>query len=139
MSTAPQNATWCEVKLQDGTLKRAHWASNLSGEEQPPFQGWFEGEKTCWQIAEPVEWRPPGPLEWMPADRVHTVRPTHWFGTFWLRLADGGIVCGLHFDSEEFHRRAQSNTDVETGWYRVGNVEPGQQLEAPVEIAQITQ
>lgn len=36
-----------------------HWASDLSGEEQPAFEGWFVpmGEKS-WAQVHPVEWQP---------------------------------------------------------------------------------
>jgi hypothetical protein len=61
MSTAPHDATWVEVRMRDGTIHQAHWASNLSGEEQPPFEGWFirSGSAHTYQgIADPVAWRP---------------------------------------------------------------------------------
>lgn len=32
---------WLEVMLWDGTVCLAHYARDLSGEEQPPFEGWF--------------------------------------------------------------------------------------------------
>lgn len=39
---APRNATHLRVMMWDGTIHEdAHWACDLSGEEQPPFQGWF--------------------------------------------------------------------------------------------------
>lgn len=41
ISSAPRDATWIEVMMWDGTIHRAHWAEDLSGEEQPPFRGWF--------------------------------------------------------------------------------------------------
>jgi hypothetical protein len=34
-------AKWVEVMLFDGTTTEVHWACDLSGEEQPPFIGWF--------------------------------------------------------------------------------------------------
>lgn len=65
IESAPQNATWVEVKLADGSMCRAHWACDLSGEEQPPFRGWFEeikdstGKHLCYrQIDNPTHWRP---------------------------------------------------------------------------------
>lgn len=40
--TAPRNATHLRVMMYDGTIHEdAHWACDLSGEEQPPFRGWF--------------------------------------------------------------------------------------------------
>lgn len=58
ISDAPRNATWINVRMKDGTVQRAHWASDLSGEEQPPFEGWFvrDGESFR-QIAQPMAWR----------------------------------------------------------------------------------
>lgn len=44
MASAPKNASWVILWYQDGiSLKpvAAHYAQDLSGEEQPPFQGWF--------------------------------------------------------------------------------------------------
>jgi hypothetical protein len=62
MSTAPRNATDIRVKLKSGMVyERAHWASDLSGEEQPPFEGWFveRGDKSGFEsIPEPVAWMP---------------------------------------------------------------------------------
>ena len=59
IKTVPHNASWVEVKMRDGTVQRAHWASDLSGEEQPPFEGWFVDRKTYMLgIPEPVAWRP---------------------------------------------------------------------------------
>jgi len=49
-----------EVMLPDEkTIVEAHWASDLSGEEQPPFEGWFTkcGEKSYSQIKKPIAWR----------------------------------------------------------------------------------
>lgn len=60
-SSAPKNATWVEVLLRDRTVKVAHWAEDLSGEEQPPFSGWFVGkgeQSFSALIGEPIGWRP---------------------------------------------------------------------------------
>lgn len=61
MDEAPKNATWVFVRLPDGAEVAAHWASDLSGEEQPPFEGWFVGGKHTSgfrQVKDPVLWRP---------------------------------------------------------------------------------
>jgi hypothetical protein len=50
-----------KVLLADQTIhERAHWASNLSGEEQPPFEGWFVpcGEHSYREIGTPIRWMP---------------------------------------------------------------------------------
>lgn len=58
MNLAPKTAKWITVQDQDGQEKRAHWASDLSGEEQPPFEGWFtESGREFVQIF-PIQWRP---------------------------------------------------------------------------------
>lgn len=52
--------------MRDGTVHEdAHWASDLSGEDQPPFEGWFrpvkdsDGRTSYYAyIGEPVAWRP---------------------------------------------------------------------------------
>lgn len=52
------------LPMADGAvIERAHWASDLSGEEQPPFQGWFrpvtgsDGRVLYYAgIAEPIGW-----------------------------------------------------------------------------------
>ena len=59
IKTAPKNSSWVQVKMRDGTVKRAHWASDLSGEEQPPFEGWFvKRQGYMLGIPNPVAWRP---------------------------------------------------------------------------------
>lgn len=65
MSTAPKNATNVEVLTAEGKQLVAHWAEDLSGEDQPAFSGWFikvEGSKHCLAyfsgIREPKAWRP---------------------------------------------------------------------------------
>ena len=76
MNGAPRRLFWLpidsapkgvrvQVKMKDGTIyEDAHWASDLSGEEQPPFQGWYipvidsEGRESHFrEIEEPVEWK----------------------------------------------------------------------------------
>jgi hypothetical protein len=56
--TAPHNATWVDVKMKDGRVLRAHWASDLSGEDQPAFEGWFVDAGSYMRgIDEPSMWR----------------------------------------------------------------------------------
>lgn len=65
ISTAPKNATVIEVRMQDGTVHtEAHWAQDLSGEDQPPFRGWFvpvkdaSGKTVSFrEIIAPMHWR----------------------------------------------------------------------------------
>ena len=59
---APKGRT-VRVKLKSGQVLEAHFAQDLSGEEQPPFQGWFKQrsakhpEYGFVQIDDPVGWR----------------------------------------------------------------------------------
>lgn len=59
MNCAPEDATWVEVETTDGTICAAHWASDLSGEDQSPFQGWFtgEGRNGPFRQIHPIHWR----------------------------------------------------------------------------------
>ncbi len=59
LSSAPQNATWVRLLLQDGNTVRAHYAEG-GGEEQPYFQGWFREGTNCFVgvYPHPVAWRP---------------------------------------------------------------------------------
>lgn len=42
MDRAPKNCEEVQLLMKDGRVVRnAHWAEDLSGEEQPPFIGWF--------------------------------------------------------------------------------------------------
>ncbi len=66
IETAPKNAT--TVRLRNGVRElEGHWASDLSGSEQPPFQGWFEALHDPHSgnlmynreiVPAPTEWRP---------------------------------------------------------------------------------
>jgi hypothetical protein len=67
IATAPKNAT--EVLLiaprSSGGWPRdrrivGHWASDLSGEEQPAYQGWFYDDGFQFRLIEP------GPTHWYP-------------------------------------------------------------------------
>ncbi len=44
LSTAPTRGRSIEVEVlcRNGTIKVAHYACDLSGEEQPAYRGWFE-------------------------------------------------------------------------------------------------
>lgn len=58
IKTGPRNASLVEVKLRDGRVTNARWASDLSGEEQPAFQGWHENMGDYNRQVEPIAWRP---------------------------------------------------------------------------------
>lgn len=62
ISTAPKDATSIQVKMKDGAIhKDVHWASDMSGEDQPMFEGWFIPCSGGWnyeQIDTPEKWQP---------------------------------------------------------------------------------
>lgn len=81
IKTAPRNASWVDVLMGDGTVQRAHWASDLSGEDQPPFEGWFVNRGTYFEgIPEPVAWRPcsGGQPTGTPVEAEKTCRTCRW-------------------------------------------------------------
>lgn len=63
MDTAPKGRE-VEVRMKNGKKLIAHFAQDLSGEEQPPFKGWFierskqHPEYGFIGIDDPVAWRP---------------------------------------------------------------------------------
>jgi len=71
-ATAPQTATWVQLGYppqgyrKDPPIVIAHWASDMSGEEQPGYEGWFRdnlghGGKSSGFVEVPtgwVAWRP---------------------------------------------------------------------------------
>ena len=65
IESAPRDTTEIEVKLRDGKTYFAHYACDLTGEDQPSFHGWFvsvyknDGSFLFYrEISEPVFWRP---------------------------------------------------------------------------------
>ncbi len=60
MTTAPKGGL-VEVilLLKDGKEVTGHWASDLSGEDQPAFEGWFKrvSQYSCMEV-NPVGWKP---------------------------------------------------------------------------------
>lgn len=67
MDNAPKNATWVLLRVPCGRQgfpnKRVvvgHWASDLSGSEQPSFQGWFYDDGYGFREVSPA------PNGWLP-------------------------------------------------------------------------
>lgn len=60
INTAPKNAKRIEVMMSDGTIhKDCHYACDLSGECQPPFEGWFVPRGNGFaEVETPSKWRP---------------------------------------------------------------------------------
>lgn len=87
MTSAPKNCTHVRVLMKEGTVHEdAHWASDLSGEDQPPFEGWFipvkdSQGKTAYYCGIPK------PKAWMPSNEKLThgaLAP--------LRAANGSVL-----------------------------------------------
>jgi hypothetical protein len=58
MRTAPKGGMHIRCMVADGTIHDdVHWASNLTGEEQPGFQGWFIPIKNGFQQILPTAWQ----------------------------------------------------------------------------------
>jgi hypothetical protein len=49
MDSAPKDCTIVMLLLDDDTEVEAHWACDLSGEDQPPFRGWFRDERAPYE------------------------------------------------------------------------------------------
>lgn len=65
IATAPRDATEIKLFVQqpDGNFYGhtvGHWAQDLSGEEQPPFRGWFHklGNSYFEVSPAPTHWEP---------------------------------------------------------------------------------
>ena len=71
MCEAPKDASEVEVMLDDGRIVIAHYACDLSGEEQPPFKGWFLHNGYYFGEINPTGWRP---IRDYPDIRVHLPR-----------------------------------------------------------------
>lgn len=58
ISTAERNATWIIVLLDNGDVRKAHFAEDLSGEFQPAFSGWFVEAGKSFEQVYPTHWMP---------------------------------------------------------------------------------
>ncbi len=54
---------WFMGRLKDGTEVPVHFAQDLSGEEQPPFKGFFKDNGSYMAGVDLKEWRPFEPFE----------------------------------------------------------------------------
>lgn len=62
--SAPKDASQLVVQMSNGLVQIAHWAEDLSGSEQPVFQGWFvERPSFMEEIDTPKYWREPTELD----------------------------------------------------------------------------
>jgi hypothetical protein len=63
MQSAPRRGEWVTGQLYDGSVVRMHYAQDMSGEVQPPFEGWFErvdvsGGPGYFRQVRPASWKP---------------------------------------------------------------------------------
>ena len=61
IDSVPKNGTRFKALMKDGTIyEDTHWASDLSGCEQPPFEGFFKTSRPgeFVQIDTPKAWVP---------------------------------------------------------------------------------
>lgn len=58
IETCPKDASWFLGRLEDGEVARVHWASDLSGSEQPAFQGCFRLSGSYFSEVNPTHWMP---------------------------------------------------------------------------------
>lgn len=90
---APQTATWVQLGYppqgsREPPIVIAHWASDMSGEEQPGFEGWFRhnlgyGGKSYGFVEVPtgwVAWRPLWPADRAAEAAAHDARVTEMHG-----------------------------------------------------------
>lgn len=58
VTTEQHHGKWLGVMMADGEIVRAHWAQDMSGEEQPPYRGWFERFGTFMrEVDAPILWK----------------------------------------------------------------------------------
>jgi desulfoferrodoxin (superoxide reductase-like protein) len=61
VTTEQHNGKWLDVMMSNGEIIRAHWAQDMSGEEQPPYRGWYrEMGSIMGPIDDPILWRAVG-------------------------------------------------------------------------------
>jgi hypothetical protein len=58
LETHPKNSKWVEGLRRDGSVVTCHYACNLSGEDQPPFKGFFKRSGDCYMQVDIVKWLP---------------------------------------------------------------------------------
>lgn len=58
IESAPKDASWFLGRLKDGDVRRVHYASDLSGSEQPAFQGFFYSTGNSMVECYPRHWMP---------------------------------------------------------------------------------
>lgn len=86
-ATAPETAEWVQLgyppdRSREPTIIVAHFAQDMSGEEQPPFKGWFranlgDGGRVYGFSGVPpgwVAWRPLWPIDRVTAEPAHQAR-----------------------------------------------------------------
>ena len=56
--TAPKTCKCISVICKDGSIHRVHYAKDLTGEDQPPFEGWFKDNGNCFaEVTNIIGWK----------------------------------------------------------------------------------
>lgn len=58
LESAPKDCSLIEGLTSKGEIKEVHYACDLSGEEQPSFQGFFEKSNDQYFQINIIKWRP---------------------------------------------------------------------------------
>lgn len=107
-ATAPETAKWVQLAYVEPGAREpaiivAHWACDLSGEEQPPFKGWFratvgDGGRTYGFTEVPkgwVAWRPLWPAGRADEAAAHEARVAALIAANNLLIEERRIADGL--------------------------------------------
>lgn len=57
INSAPKNSKWIEGLTKRDEIVKCHYACNLSGEEQPAFEGFFQKAGNSFFQVEILKWR----------------------------------------------------------------------------------
>ena len=58
MDTAPETTEWVWGLLRNWHLIKMRYACDLSGEEMPPYQGWFDDKDKLIKAGDVIAWKP---------------------------------------------------------------------------------
>jgi hypothetical protein len=58
LKTHPKNTKWVEGLQKNNEIVKCHYACDLSGEEQPAFEGFFKDCGSYFAEVDIIKWRP---------------------------------------------------------------------------------
>jgi hypothetical protein len=58
LDSAPKDSSWFLGLTEEETIEEVHYACDLSGEEQPPFKGYFKRVGTYFSEVKITKWKP---------------------------------------------------------------------------------